>query len=120
MPEERKNEDTISIVLYAPRFGSLTETGSQSPEFLIKRDSEDGRLLEAAFKLEKKGERVFGVKLSSTNPEGLIRVRVKIRRVEQNRERHFELQKVVACHWYSIDDAGLKPTETPATQPLEK
>ncbi|MEO7101419.1 MAG: hypothetical protein ABI162_18860 [Luteolibacter sp.] len=120
LAEERKNQDTISIVLYAPRFGSITETGSQSPEFLVKRDSEDGRLLDAAFKLAKKGERVFGVKVSNTDPEGLIRVRVKIRRIEENRERHFELEKVVACHWYSIDDPDVKPTEAPAAQPLEK
>ncbi|MEO5712949.1 MAG: hypothetical protein ABIT37_05615 [Luteolibacter sp.] len=109
LAEERKNADTISIVLYAPRFGSMNDTGIQSPEFLIKRDSEDGRLLDAAFKLQRNGERVFGVKITSANPEGLVRVRVRIKRVEENMERHFELEKVVACHWYSIDDPGIKP-----------
>ena len=98
LADERKNEETISIVMYAPRFGNSNETGVQSPEFLIRRDSENGKLLAAAFELEKKGERVFGVKIPSANPEGLIRVRVKVRRVEAEMERHFDLEKVVACH----------------------
>ena len=105
---ERKNEDAISIVLYAPRFGHSGETGFQSPEFLIKRDTRNGRLLDAAFKLERAGERVFGVNLPSINPEGLIRVRVKVRRVEHDAERHFELEDVVACHWYAVDAPGVE------------
>ncbi len=111
LAEERKTADTVSIVLYAPRFGSMNDTGIQSPEFLINRDSENGRLLDAAFKLQRNGERSYGVKIATANPEGLIRVRVRIRRVEKNMERHFELEKVVACHWYSIDDPGVKPVE---------
>jgi len=111
LAEERKNADTISIVLYAPRFGSMNDTGLQSPEFLIRRDSESGRLLDAAFKLQRNGKRVFGVKINTANPEGLIRVRVRIKRVEQNMERHFELEKVIACHWYSSEDPGVKPAD---------
>ncbi|MEO8614523.1 MAG: hypothetical protein ABI600_05230 [Luteolibacter sp.] len=120
LADERKNSDTLSIVLYAPRFGTLNDTGLQSPEFLIKRDTENGRLLDAAFKLEKNGERVFGVKIENTNPESLIRLRVKVRRIEENMERRFELEKVVACHWYSSDEPGVQVSESPAPQPLEK
>lgn len=105
---ERKNEDAISIVLYAPRFGHSGETGFQSPEFLIKRDTRNGRLLDAAFTLERAGGRVFGVHLPSINPEGLIRVRVKVRRIEHDGERHFELEDVAACHWYSVDVPGVE------------
>jgi len=111
LAEERKSADTISIVLYAPRFGSMNDTGLQSPEFLIRRDTENGRLLDAAFKLQRDGKRVYGAKITNANPEGLIRVRVRIKRVEQNMERHFELEKVIACHWYSIDDPGVKPAD---------
>ena len=114
LAEERKNADTISIVLYAPRFGSLNETGIQSPEFLIRRDSENGKLLDAAFKLERKGENVFGVKIANVNPEGLIRVRAKVRRVEADMERHFELEKIIACHWYSVDEPGVEIAAKPA------
>lgn len=116
LAEERKGDDSISIVLYSPRFGSANETGFQSPEFLVNRSSENGQLLETAFQMEKKGERVYGVKLSSPNPEGLIRVRVKVRRIEQNMERRFELEKIVACHWYSTNDAGVKPSGSQAAQ----
>lgn len=113
LAEERKNADTISIVFYAPRFGSKIETGAQSPEFLIKRDSKNGRLLDAAFKLEKAGKRVFGVNLPSATPEGIIRVRVKIRRFEEAGERRFELEDVAACHWYSHDAPGVEIPDQP-------
>lgn len=116
LADARKDKDSISIVLYAPRFGYTNDTGFQSPEFLIPRAGKNGRLLDAAFKLEKSGNRVFGVKLPSANPEGLIRVRVKVRRVEENMERHFELEDVVACHWYSTDVPGVEIPD----QPLEK
>lgn len=108
---ERRNEDTVSIVLYAPRFGFVGETGFQSPEFLIPRDTRDGRLLDAAFKLDRSGGRVFGANLPNTNPEGLIRVRVKVRRVEQDGVRRFELAEVIACHWYSVDVPGVEIPE---------
>lgn len=113
---ERKDADSISIVLYNTRFGSPSETGSKSPEFLIPRNTTNGRLLDAAFKLDRSGLRPFGLKLKSTDPEGLIRVRVKVRRVVENQERHFVLDEVVACHWYSNDAKGVEITEPPATK----
>ncbi|MEX1114056.1 MAG: hypothetical protein WEB53_02325 [Akkermansiaceae bacterium] len=108
LAEERKGAETVSIVLYAPRFGSLIETGYQSPEFLIPRASENGRLLDAAFKLEREGKRPFGVQLPNANPEKLIQVRVKVRRIEDELERRFELEQVIACHWYSVDEPGVE------------
>lgn len=108
LADERKDASDISVVLYAPRFGFSNETGFASPEFLIPRTSENGRKLETAFKLERDGKRPFGVKLPSINPEGLIRVRVKIRRVVENMERRFELEEVLACHWYSTDAPGME------------
>ena len=111
---ERKNEDAISVVLYAPRFGNAGETGFQSPEFLIKRDTRNGRLLDAAFKLDREGARVFGANLPNINPEGLIRVRVKVRSVEIEGERRFEIEEVIACHWYSVDAPGVEIPETAA------
>ncbi len=111
LAEEMKDADAISIVFYAPHLGHPSELGSHSPEFLVPRDSKNGRLLEAAFKLEKAGKRAFGVELASNEPEGIIRVRVKVRRVDENDERHFELEEVVACHWYSTDEPGLEVSD---------
>lgn len=108
LADERKNADSISIVLYAPRFGDSNSTGFASPEFLIPRESKNGRLLEAAFKLEKSGKRSFGVSLPGLDPEGHIRVRVKVRRSGELTEHRYELEDVVACHWYSVDAPGVE------------
>ena len=105
--EERKDADHLSVVFYAPRFGQGNATGFQSPEFLLKRDSENGRLLEAAFNLEREGGRPFGSRLAPENPEALIRVRVKVRRVKDDTGSRFELVGVLACHWYSADGPGV-------------
>lgn len=106
---ERWNEPDISIVLYAPRFGSPAEAGFQSPEFLVSRGTVNGQLLDAAFELARAGRKVFGADMRDINPEGMIRVRVKVRRSEVDLERKFEITGVTACHWYSVDDPGVEP-----------
>ena len=45
------------------------------------------------------------------NPEGMIRVRVKVRRIEVDMERKFEITAVLACHWYAVDDPGVEPAD---------
>lgn len=109
LADERKNEPDISIVLYAPRFGAPEEAGFQSPEFLISRNTLDGQLLDAAFEQARAGNKVFGADMPDINPDGMIRVRVKVRRIEANDERSFEITGVTACHWYSVDDPGVEP-----------
>ncbi len=115
LAEERKEKAQISLILYAPVFGKPQEQGYSSPEFLVPRDSDDGRLLEAAFALQKSGKRPFGVDLPNINPEDHIRVRVKVRRVQQDLTRTFELEKIVAPHWYDTDAPGIDlPAVVPA------
>ncbi|MBC8126694.1 MAG: hypothetical protein H8M99_06055 [Gloeobacteraceae cyanobacterium ES-bin-144] len=104
---ELRSNETISIVLYAPHFGNPETTGYQSPEFVIPRKNEDGKLLETAFKLEKIGKQPFNPDLPNLAPEEMIRVRVNVRRYETDSERKFEITKVIACHWYSIDAPGM-------------
>lgn len=111
LAEERKKSPTISLVLYAPRFGHPQETGFQSPEFLIPRESPEGKLLAAAFRLARSGRQVYGSRLPDLNPDDMIRVRVKIKRTEVDMERRFDLTGVTACHWYSVDDPGVEPIE---------
>jgi hypothetical protein len=112
LAEERKEEETISLVLYAPRFGHPHEAGFQSPEFLVSRNSPNGKLLDAAFKLLRSGGRVFGGKqLPNLDPDEMIRVRVQVRRTGAEGERKYEIITVKACHWFSLDDPGVKPAE---------
>lgn len=113
LADERKNEQNISVVLYAPRIGRPGESGLQSPEFLVSRSKPEGRLLDAAFEAARKGKRLFGSTLPGIDPEGMIRVRVRVKRTELNLERKFEITEVVACHWMSIKDPGVTPKETP-------
>lgn len=115
LAEERRSSEAISVVLYAPRFGSPSDTGFQSPEFLVSRNSRDGQLLDAAFKLAKSGKRVFDAKLPALDPEGMIRVRVKVKRTELDSERKFEITGVLACHWLSTDHPGVE-ADAPAVE----
>jgi hypothetical protein len=105
---ERRQEDTISLMLYAPRFGHPHETGFQSPEFLVSRNSRDGKLLDAAFHQVRSGGRIFGT-LPSLDPDDMIRVRLRVRRVEDEDERKYEITAVKACHWLTLDDPGVEP-----------
>lgn len=116
--EVRQDKDkTISVVFYAPKFGQPLETGFQSPEFLIPRDTKAGRILEAGFRDAAADKTPFESKLPNPNPDGLIRVRVKVKRTELNGERRFEVTDIPACHWYSSKDPGVvlvSPVEKPA------
>jgi predicted nucleic acid-binding Zn-ribbon protein len=110
---EDLDSESLSVVFYAPRFGYPKDHGPPSPEFDIPRDSRDGRLLAAAFKLQKDGGQSFGSLLPAINPDDMIRVRVRVRRMEVEMERRFELLEVLACHWLEIDDPGVDlSTET--------
>jgi hypothetical protein len=115
--EERKDKArTISLILYAPVFGQPDKTGYKSPEFLVQRDSPEGKLLEAAFKMETEGKTPFGSKLGDLHPnDDTIRVRVKVRRSDADDDRDFEITGVTACHWYSVEASGV---ETAPDEPL--
>ena len=114
LADERKDESTISIVLYAPIFGNPGDTGVQSPEFIVPRDSKDGRLLTAAFKLARDHKRPFGSRLPDLNPEDMIRLRLKVHRSDSDNGRRFEITSIAACHWYSTDDPGVNTDAPPA------
>jgi hypothetical protein len=114
LASERQGLDTLSIVLCNPRLGYAKDSGFQSPPILVPRDSKNGKLLMAAFKLEKEKKRVFGVNLPTLNPEEMIRVRVKVRRTQTDLGYQFEILDVLACHWYSEDAPGIDLPPPPA------
>lgn len=107
LAQERRGADTISVVLYAPRFGHPESAIAQSPEIVVPRASEEGRLLDAAFHAAREGKAVFGDPLKPLDPDDLIRVRVRVERVENENERRFEIRRVEACHWYSDEAPGV-------------
>ena len=93
------NTDTMKLLFYAPRFGHPSDLGSASPEFVIDAHGTAGRKLKAAMEALSK-EREAGA-LPNIDPDGLIRVRVKIRRTENGNERVFELDELLATDWLS-------------------
>ncbi len=118
LAEKSSVETGLSLVFYAPRFGYPAQPAAQSPEFTMAEDSADARLLEAAFLREKEGRRPFGADLPSVDPEGMIRVRVKIRRTEEGGTRRFEIEEVVACHWLAVEASGIPdPDDGVTAQP---
>ncbi len=119
LAKERINADSISLVLYAPRFGNPEDAGPPSPEFLISRNTKDAQLLDAAFQSARSGKRIFDLPLPDLNPAEMIPVRVKVRRIDTDLARRFEITSVTACHWYSSDHPGIEPLAPEAASPTE-
>lgn len=117
LAEERKDAESISLVFYAPRFGNPEDAGPPSPGFLISRNTRDARLLDAAFQNARSGKRIFDLQLPDLNPEEMIPVRIKVRRIETDLSRSFEITSVTTCHWYSLDDPGVEPLAPEAVAP---
>jgi len=109
--KQRNESSLMSLVFYQPRFGYPDQTAAASPEFLVKRDSPDGRLLAAAFKKHAKGEPLYSSKPPYLEPPDMLRVRVRLRRLpaaaDSDAAFSFELVKVLACHWMTLDDPGV-------------
>jgi hypothetical protein len=103
---QREEGGDLLIALHAPRFGYPGEASETSTEFSVDQHSQSGRLLLQAFETRKGGGRVYGSSLPNQDPEGMIRVRVKVRRADGNPGRTFTIDEVKACHWLSIDDPG--------------
>jgi hypothetical protein len=104
--EAERAGSRLRIALMSPEFGNSLGGGMASPELVVDRRSDEGLLLQAAFDAAARGESLFGGKLKPMEPDDLIRVRVRIKRGEFGGVRSFTLERVVACHWMGVDDAG--------------
>jgi len=82
---------------------------------VVKRDSEDGKLLQQAFEMREKGKTLFDSSLPDLMPAGMVRIRAKIRRVAGSPEPAFILEKVLACHWLDSTASGLPKGGTDGT-----
>ncbi len=89
----------LPFVMLAPEFGKPAETGMESPELIVDRRSDDGILLEAAFAARKNNETIFGEKQKAMEPPGLVRLHVRVKRLNLAGQRSFRLEKIIACHW---------------------
>ena len=119
LAKERKNEEDISVILYAPRFGDLGDTGFQSPEFNVVRTTPEGKLLSEAFRLKRQGQAIYQSALSRLDPDEMIRVRVRVQRSETDGVRKFIITRVIACHWYESDDSGIEVTAEKPQKEIE-
>ena len=117
LAQDRRLTGEIGIVLYSPRSGSPGETGAPSPEFLLSRDSEEGRMLVAAFAELEAKRRPFGDKTLTHDPDEMVRLRVRIRRENTPQGDRFVLEKILACHWMGIDDPGVTSAPPEAPKP---
>ncbi|MBK1882359.1 hypothetical protein JIN85_08035 [Luteolibacter pohnpeiensis] len=99
LQQEASNVPKLRLILYNPKFGHPGEMGEPSPEFEVDAESTMGRRLKAAFE-SKKDEATFG-NLANLDPEGMIRVRVRVSRTQEAGVRKFELVDLISTHWLS-------------------
>lgn len=100
--EELTPDRPLSIVFHNPRFANPQDVGAPSPEFELDQQSPAAQLLIAGFQQARDGIRPFRALLPPVDPDDMIRVRARIRRIEENGARRFEIVEVIACHWLEI------------------
>lgn len=112
LAEERQLEPEISLVLHPPRFGLPEEVGPASREFEVSRLSDAGRKLEALFRLKEEDKAPLGARLPGEDPDEMIRVRLRVRRIDDDvARRKFVIEEVLAGHWMGIPESGIPDGE---------
>jgi len=122
LANERRLEPSISLVMHPPRFGVPDEPGPVSSEFVVPRLSDAGRKLGTLFRMRRDGEVPLGARVPGEDPEDMIRVRVRVRRIDDDKtRRRYEIEEVLAGHWLGIEDTGIpEPGEAEESgQPAE-
>jgi hypothetical protein len=87
------------IVLAAPVWGKPKQAVLDSPMIQIDLMSHEGQLLTAAFDLREKNQEASDGELVTLEPEGYVRVRVKLTRDELGGEFRLILNELKACDW---------------------
>jgi hypothetical protein len=105
-----RNDESIGMVLYQPRPGHPDEAVSPSPEVRVLRGSALGRAIEEAFVAREQNIGVFGSKAFANDPDGMIRLRLKLSRGGDD-TRVFEVEELLATHWLEIPETPIKAGE---------
>jgi hypothetical protein len=105
-----RSDESIGLVLYRARPGYPDEAVSPSPEVRVIRASALGRAIEEAFEARKENTGAFGSKASNADPDGMIRLRVKINR-SGDETRVFRVEELLATHWLEIPGTPIKAGE---------
>lgn len=107
------NNDEIGLVLYAPRADAPVEAVAASTPLKLSRESEIGKRLVAAFDARKRGLGAFGSKIVGKDADGMIRIRARVSRHEEENLRVFRIEELGACHWLHFDGEEMPDREEP-------
>lgn len=116
--EELAPDQPLSLVFHNPKFADPQERSTPSPEFELVQSSPAARLLIAGLQMASAGNHPFDSLLPAIEADDMLRVRVRVRRIDDEERRRFELLEVIACHWLQLDDPGLLP-DLPGAPGLE-
>ncbi len=94
------------IVLAAPVWGKPLQVSDESPMISVHLTRDEGKMLKAAFELREKNLAASGGKVVSKDPEGYVRVRVKLTRDEFEGEFRLTINELKSCHWMDSDITG--------------
>lgn len=98
-----RRERQLRFALLSPEAWGLLENPEAAQEFVVDRLSDDGLLLESAFAASREGAGPFA---GAMEPEGLVRIRVILKRIDFGGVRKFEVGRIIACHWITSDAPG--------------
>ncbi len=110
---QNKNDDApkvgrqrMMIVLATSAWGKPKQITTESPVIVIDSTTDEGQLLESAFELLEKNQAVGHGELKPLDPDGFVRVRVKVTRDELGGEYRLTINELKACHWMDSDLSG--------------
>lgn len=104
-------EGSLGLMLCAPMRKHQDEAGFQAVMQPILLDSPAGNLLQAVFQRDQQGQPPFGASMAEIKPEGMVRVRVRVKRVPVDGLYVYQITRVLACHWYdsrAVDNVPVK------------
>ena len=108
MASEGDPRNGIGVVLSAPLRRHMEEVGYSQSMQGLSLNGADGTLLQLAFARAESGIPLFGAGCLDVNPEGKIRVRVRVKRMSEDGGLKCSITKVMACHWYDSKATGME------------